>query len=683
MNLGLAIRTVRQLGAANVARRAYHAFRLRAGLIERIDPADAFGPADLTARLRPGETIGAMLKRRWQGHIPFFFQGGQLAAFRPHLERMIAPVARDALLADAAAVADGRVRFFSRWTADLGSPIDWHLDPVTGRRWPADRHWRHYGQFDPSLGDIKMVWEASRFTHAFLLTRAYALTGDARHLRLGLRLIDQWIEANPPALGVQWNCGQETTFRLMGWLFLLHAAYGADVVDDDAFARIAASIYRQALRIERHIGFAVALNNNHSISEAMGLYTIGQLFPEFDRAERWRDRGLRLFAAEICRQVFADGSFIQHSTNYHRLMLHDALWTLRLAQLHGDRVPNDVIDRIHRALDWLCQLSDETSGGAPNYGQNDGALILPLDSCGYEDYRPALQAVSFLLGRTRSLDHGPWDEPLLWMFGPDALAAPLEPVRRASARFDAGGYYTLRGRDSWAMIRCHSYATRPGQADMLHLDLWWRGVNILRDSGTYSYNCPPPWDRFFKSTAAHNTVEVDGLDQMTKGPRFMWYDWPRSRLLRFEPAAPPGGTRAAPSFQGEHDGYLRRCGVVHRRTVEHPADDQWIVIDELLGGGVHRAALVWQFIDAPWSWDPATSALRVDAAPGPVAMFLEPPTGCKISGLVMRGLDEAGRVRGWESLYYGEMRPRPALCIEVTGQCPMRIVTRISLGQPA
>jgi len=663
------------LGLRTAARRAYHAFRIRSGRLERLDPATPFGPAELAPHLINGETLATMYDHRRRGDIHFFFQSRDLPTFRPNLLKLLDDSARNDLLRQCDALAKGRVRFFNRWDADLGLPIDWHMNPVTGSRRPPDGHWTRCSQLDPLLGDIKLVWEANRFAFAYALTRAYALTSDAAHLRLGLRLIDEWIESNPPARGVNWNCGQETSFRLMAWLFLLHASYGNDALSTDLFAKIAASIYRQAARIDHHIGFAVSLQNNHGLSEALGLYTIGCLFPEFDRAARWRRKGRLLLESQIREQFFPDGAYIQHSFNYHRVALHDALWAFRLADLHGEPFPADIRDRLGHAVEFLYQVQDETSGRVPNYGANDGALVLPLDSCDYLDYRPVIQAGVYLLQGNLRYAAGPWDEALLWLFGANAQTATVEPVPVTSQAINVGGYYTLRGRESWAMIRCHTYRTRPNQADMLHLDLWWRGHNILRDSGTFSYNAPP-WDHFFKSTAAHNTVEVDGLDQMTKGPRFLWFDWTRSRLLQFIPDDGRGGSL----FQGEHDGYVERFGITHRRTVERTGDVRWTITDELLGDGVHTAAVTWNLLDAAWIWDTTTSLLRVDTPVGPMSLRVQPPTGCKVSGLVLRGLEEDDRVCGWESLYYGEKRPRPTLRYEVTGQCPMRIVTRVRLG---
>jgi len=206
-------------------------------------------------------------------------------------------------------------------------------------------------------------------------------------------------------------------------------------------------------------------------------------------------------------------------------MLQDYLWAVRLGQINGYAFSAELLNRLRMATNFIYQMMDLNTGRVPNYGSNDGALILPLNCCDYLDYRPVVQAMSYLLNREKLFETGPWDEDLIWLFGVEALNTSPKEIEQRSTNAHAGGYYTLRGsqsseitfRSTWGMVRCHSYRDRPCHADMLHFDLWYKGVNLLRDAGTFQYYCEPPWEHYFKSTAAHNTVEVDGKDQMEKG----------------------------------------------------------------------------------------------------------------------------------------------------------------------
>ena len=152
------------------------------------------------------------------------------------------------------------------------------------------------------------------------------------------------------------------------------------------------------------------------------------------------------------------------------------------------------------------------SGRAPNYGSNDGATLFRLDSCEFNDYRPTLALAFWACEKKRLYPPGAWDEPTLWLGGEEAIEQGAEQMDRNELAAETGGYYTIRSEKTWGMIRCAKYRDRPAQADMLHVDLWWRGHNLVADPGTYSYNSPPPWNNSLSATGAHNTPEIDSLD---------------------------------------------------------------------------------------------------------------------------------------------------------------------------
>ena len=83
----------------------------------------------------------------------------------------------------------------------------------------------------------------------------------------------------------------------------------------------------------------------------------------------------------------------------------------------------------------------------------------------------------------------------------------------------------MDGVSSWGVIRFPKYLFRPKQCDALHFDLWHCGVNLLRDGGTYSYNSSKFLDQYFPSVEAHNTIQIDGHNQMARIGRFMYGDW--------------------------------------------------------------------------------------------------------------------------------------------------------------
>jgi asparagine synthase (glutamine-hydrolysing) len=232
-----------------------------------------------------------------------------------------------------------------------------------------------------------------------------------------------------------------------------------------------------------------------------------------------------------------------------------------------------------------------------------------------------------------------------------------------------GGYSVLRGSESWAMIRCAVYCDRPAHADQLHLDLWWRGLNIALDSGTFLYNTAPPWDGAFLSTAAHNSVTIDGKDQMRRFSKFLWIDWSRGSKLQH--------TRDGEweLWSGEHDGY-KRLGVSHRRTIERRGD-VWNVRDDILGDGNHRVCLHWLLPDFPAVVDGSAGTVQLKTPKGLVHIRAKCATHANFT-LVRAGERLAGNAarpgestRGWISRTYASKQPALSLALEAYCKLPI------------
>lgn len=512
-----------------------------------------------------------------------------------------------------------------------------------------------------ATGDLKFIWEPGRFAAAYKLARAYWATGCDAYSETFWQLVESWGQANPPNNGAHWKCGQETSLRIMAWCFALSAFGDSASTTPERVARLIGMIAAQADRVAGDHAYARLQRNNHAISEGVGLWTVGLVFPELRRAGEWREQGRRILIDEADRQIAGDGSYIQNSMNYHRLMIQDYLWAIRLGELCGDRLAESVYRKFEQAVEFLFQVQDE-SGEVPCYGPNDGALILPLNTCDYSDFRPVLTAANYLVNRCRLYENGPWDEDLLWTFGVEAVDAPLKQIERRSLAAREGGYYTMRGQRSYALTRCVSYSYRPAQADLLHLDLWWRGINVACDPGSYFYYAAAPWDNNLKGTDVHNTVTVDGEDQMTRGPRFMWFDWPSAEVLAYG-RSPEGNLE---KFEGQHNGYQRlKLPAIHRRGVVRGGDNIWVVIDDLLGKGGHSVAGHWLLRNGKHSIDTSLKRLQLELPGGDLQVYWG-MWGFDDSDASVSCGDESSAPRGWRSRYYGLREP--ALSFKLTGQ---------------
>ncbi|MDZ7696581.1 MAG: heparinase II/III-family protein [Deltaproteobacteria bacterium] len=189
------------------------------------------------------------------------------------------------------------------------------------------------------------------------------------------------------------------------------------------------------------------------------------------------------------------------------------------------------------------------------------------------------------------------------------------------------------------MVRCAAFKDRPAQADMLHVDLWWRGQNIAIDPGTYSYNAPDPWDNPLAHTAYHNTVTVDGHDQMERISKFIWLPW-----LRGEVRCMKRSSKGHIGYwEGTHDGYTRlRDPVWHRRGILQLGAETWLVIDRIRGKPLHRYRLHWLFPNVEHDWNESQGLLMLSTAAGPYHIRTQSLEGMGFYSLV-RGDEKSPR----------------------------------------
>ncbi|HUP22926.1 MAG TPA: alginate lyase family protein [Thermoanaerobaculia bacterium] len=557
-------------------------------------------------------------------------------------------------------LTSGRMPLFGGEPREIGWPPSWR-EPE-GPDSPALRHWTSISDFGDI--DIKEAWEPARFGAAYLVVRAHALWPEDGYDSAFWQLVESFREASPPNGGIHWMCGQECAYRVLAWCFGLFAFLDSPLTDEARIASLLEMLIAHGHRIEGNIGYALLQENNHTVNEALALWTLGTLFPWLREASRWEARGREVLECEARRQISDDGGYVQHSLGYHRLVLESYVWALRLAELAGQPFSARLIDRVRRAAHLLFQLTDD-SGRAPNYGSNDGSRLFRLDSCALGDYRPTLAVAFWAVDRRRVFPPGLWDETLVWLYGEEPLGAPAEPLSRHDVRAVESGYFTLHGTSTWAFTRCGPHRKRPAQADMLHVDIWWRGHNLVSDPGTFSYNHPTPWNNSLAKTAVHNAMTIDHVDQMERGPRFLWLDWVQGRSLRHESIA--GGQVKV--FEGRHDGFERRLGVIHHRTVVWLDDHAWVVTDDIRGTGEHALGLTWLFAGAIRWKVGAAGCVEVETPAGTCRFGTG---GFEAGGSIPLMIDTvfggAGPL-GWFSPTY--LQRKPALNVIATASSPL------------
>lgn len=516
------------------------------------------------------------------------------------------------------------------------TPPSWHLNPFNGKTLSiSNRPWWTLLDFDPEVGDIKGIWEASRFDWVLSFAQQ-ASKGNALFIDPLNDWLTDWIKNNPPYLGPNWKCGQEASIRVM------HLAMAALILDQvrEPELGLASLVKTHLKRIEPTISYAIAQDNNHGTSEAAALFIGGSWLYSLNdsKGEKWQNLGRKWLENRAARLIEEDGSFSQYSVNYHRVVLDTysmvEVWRKTLGL---PLFSKGFYSHLSKASQWLYQFTQPETGDAPNLGANDGARLLPLTATDYRDFRPSVQLSMALFDKSRAyIDDGPWNQPLKWLgiVLPDETAGPLQ-----SQQFDNGGYSLLRQGSAFAMLSYPRYRFRPSQADALHLDFWIAGENRLRDAGTYSYNSGDESIRYFGGTESHNTVQFDDRDQMPRLGRFLFADW-----LKAEKVIPAENVAGLMECAA---GYTDGWGASHYR---HVALGKGLLrIEDRISGFRKKAVLRWRL--QPGNWNLSGNCV----CNGREQLIVT-------TDLPIRRIE---LVEGWESRYYMCKKNLPVLEVEV------------------
>lgn len=645
-----------ELGPRWSAFRLAYAFRLRSGHIRWQTPQYKWDDRPLKHWLKPNIPSDSDSYATWRKtNAPTFFPNVGAGSSRPDYG--------NTAIEESNKLLNGELKYFSHEYRKTGFPPVWHDG--------GQKHWSQIS--DDSGADIKFIWDPNRFAFVYTLVRAYAITQDEKYPQAFWQLIQDWADHNPPNTGANWKDGQEIALRLMAWTFGFYAFIHSPLTTSEQISQFTQLIAAQAERIYKNIGYAISTRSNHTISEAFGLWMVGLLFPELNHAEKYFTLGKRLLEEEAAKQIFPDGSYAMYSLNYHRFILHLYLYAIQLGELNHfperslpGGLSTQLKTSISKSITFLSHLIDPASGHMPVYGSNDGALVLPLNNCDFTDYRPLLQLGSVITTGQLMFDSGAWDEDVYWLCGEELTAklakSAKEPQKNLSAlralsgkSFPDGGVYILRNKNSRAILRCTDFTSRPSHADQLHMDLWMGSHNIAIDAGTYLYSGEGIWRNGLARTSAHNTVTVDGKDQMTMVSRFTWTDWAKGKVLK----------QAEDLWQGEHDGYNP---VRHKRTVMAVEADRWLVIDDLEANEPHRYLLHWLLADYGYGVQELAPAYAV-LLKFPTSKLVE---SIKVQTGLISGESKFSIVRadpnstlGWRSRYYGHKEPAISLLLEV------------------
>jgi hypothetical protein len=486
-----------------------------------------------------------------------------------------------------------------------------------------------------------VIWELNRHQHLVLLAQAFRLTGRSAYLdRIGGDL-ESWFAGNPYGRGVNWTSALEVAFRAFSWIWVYHLAGGS--FSPELRSRFWTALYRHGCFLERNLSVFFS-PNTHLLGEAVVLYTLGILFPQFPGAEKWKQSGGEWVDRQLERQVHADGSHFEQSSYYHVYALDMFLWYYMLAGK-----PAGATDKLVRMAEYLHALMGPQKT-LPFLGDDDGGRFFHPYGSREGFGRATLATGAVLWSRPEWIRHrDDFQEQGIWWLGDRAVpgrdGATLEPVR--SAFFPNAGVAVMC--EGPVHIVADAGVFGHGSAGHSHSDtlscVARRGrEEVLLDAGTFTYLADPRWRKWFRGSAAHNTIRIDGRDQARSGGPFSWGGRPLVEKVSW-------------TSGGEADFLDATCrydGFTHRRRLLFLKPDLLVILDEVEGPpGEH---LVEQF------WHPgASEAVRRIA-------------------LSDRASHEEGGENGWRSRAYGSKEPAPVLRVALRTGLPRALATAVDLS---
>ena len=571
-------------------------------------------------------------------------------------------------LAAADRIADGWLDVFAMKGIDFGAPPRWNRDPKTGIEAPLV-----FGKLldyrDPDVvGDIKYLWEPNRHLHLVTLAQAYALSGRSRYLDVIAEHLESWFLAAPYPLGANWSSSLEAAMRLINWSATWHLIGGlkSPLFNGKEFlkTRWLSSVYQHAEFIRGWLSLYSSANN-HLIGEAAGLFMAGVTWPHWPRARRWLNTGRRILEREILLQNAPDGVNREQAVQYQQFEIDLLLACLLAGKANRERFSPAFEARLEAMVDFIASIMD-CGGHVPMFGDSDDGYALRLSQ--EEKFCPfrsvlATGAVLYKRGdfkqKARALD-----DKTRWLLG-DSADAQFDALDERKAglpprqQFPDGGYYILganleredeirlvadAGPLGYRSIAAH------GHADALSFTLSVGGREFLVDPGTYAYHTHGRWRKYFRGTAAHNTVRVDGVDQSEPGGNFMWMTHARAGCSLWLSSAEKD------TFEGWHTGYLRLLDPVrHRRLIALEKKARRIIVEDTLQmEDEHEVELFFH----------CSERCRADAVPGGYVLAREGVT-VKIvlpeNGEMSLYNGSVAPISGWVSRAFDEREPAPTL----------------------
>lgn len=593
------------------------------------------------------------------------------------------PAAEEQIIDEANRIMAGSFDLLGLRDLAFGDPINWSLEPISGKSAPS-LHWSRLDYLDADLiGDKKIVWELNRHQYFVRLGQAYWLTNDEKYAETFIAHLESWMAQNPPQVGINWASSLEIALRSISWIWAFYFFQNSPKLNSATFSRALKVLYLNARHLETYLSTYFS-PNTHLTGEALGLFYLGTLLPEFREAAAWRATGLKILVEQLARQVKPDGVYFEQSSYYHRYTTDFYTHLLLLSRANQERLNSQVEARLKSLLDHLMYIT-RPDGTTPFFGDDDGGRLMMLDRRPANDFRAALSTGAALFERSDyKFVAGELAEETLWLLGTEGARAfdrtKLQEPAEESRAFPDGGYYVMR--DGWhrnanyLLFDCGPHGADNcghAHADALAIEVTAHGRPSLIDSGTYTYTGSPELRDWFRGSSAHNVLMVDGESSSLAAGPFSWTTAARCEPLSWI------NERRFDYVAGRHNGYQRLSQpATVTRSILFLKNDYWLMRDHVTSVGSHQLDLRFHFASgSDLAFKPGVKSTHGQRTPinGGDRLLVE---NAQRSGLQVNAFGPKGQWRsedGWVSHSYGERAPAPVCVFSAKSEGSEELIT--------
>jgi len=430
---------------------------------------------------------------------------------------------------------------FSRYFLNLNSKKTNNLNvvriPVLNLPEIDNKNLKHYRIFDEEINLSRIDWKMDNKTKLFQYHIHYHDFLLYLNKDVGLSIIYDWIDNNQPSRSFAWD-PYTISLRVVNWIKFISRYQIKDT-------KIVTSLFLQGEWLAKQKEYHILAN--HLFKNIIALLYVGYFFQK----KSWTNWALNNLKKQVKEQLTDDGYHYEFSPTYHAIFVADTLDAYNLLINNLSQYRKDIIhflqERIKKSINWTQYFSTNEKYHA-------------INDVNYQDVPTPHQLFSYA----------------------EMLHIGTQELYNEDSRY----YPILRNGELKIMFYCAPinppYNPSHSHADMLSVLLWNKDKPLLVDTGNYCYE-ENMLREYSRSTKAHNTVEIDGIDQCEL--------WKAFRIGKRGILA--NGKYTKNSLTCSYQ-YHERITLIHQRTIKNE-EKSIIITDILKGDGKHSFILLFHF----------------------------------------------------------------------------------------